>query len=207
MTDWTIRVAQSPIGFGTPYKHNIIVVVDPAGRAVYEINGGPLDADGHIIPFNDRRGPLAYLSGDFSAGAEKSAAGTQFYRPDLEQRVVFSGTEEQVRNRLQAADACIDAINSAGQKYTLLTGPRGGRDAPSTPTFNSNSVNATLPQCMTIPIGDQAIMSQPGYQNPILSKDQVEQIIQQQNPTAPPAGRPPAGNVPIPRPKPEKRGD
>jgi hypothetical protein len=74
MPDWTIRVAQSPIGFGTPYKHNIIVVVDPAGRAVDEINGGPLDANGRIIPFNDRRGPLAYLSGDFPAGAEKVGA-------------------------------------------------------------------------------------------------------------------------------------
>jgi hypothetical protein len=49
MADWTIRVAQSPIGFGTPYKHNIIVVVDPAGRAVYEINGGPLGADGNEL--------------------------------------------------------------------------------------------------------------------------------------------------------------
>jgi hypothetical protein len=142
MADWTIRVAQSPIGFGTPYKHNIIVVVDPAGRAVYEINGGPLDANGKIIPFNDRRGPLAYLSGDFPAGAEKVAAGTRFYRPDLNQRVVFSGTEEEVGRRVQAADACTAVINAAGKKYTLLTGPSGGREAPATPTFNSNSVNA-----------------------------------------------------------------
>jgi hypothetical protein len=100
MADWTIRVAQLPIGCGTPYKHNIIVVVDPAGRAVYEINGGPVGADGKIIPLNDRRGPLAYLSGDFPVGAEKLPGGTQFYRPDLDQRVVFSGTEEQVRNRM-----------------------------------------------------------------------------------------------------------
>src|ERR1700736_1534564 len=116
MADWTIRLAQSPIGCGTPYKHNIIVVVDPAGRAVSEINGGPLGADGKIIPLNDRRGPLAYLSGDFPAGAEKGAAGTLFYRPDLEQRVVFSGTEEQVRNRVQAADAWIDGINRGARE-------------------------------------------------------------------------------------------
>jgi hypothetical protein len=207
MADWTIRVAQSPIGFGTPYKHNIIVVVDPAGRAVYEINGGPLGADGKIIPLNDRRGPLAYLSGDFPAGAEKGAAGTLFYRPDLEQRVVFSGTEEQVRNRIQAADACIRAINSAQERYTLLTGPRGGRDTPATPTFNSNSINATLLQCMGIPVDEPAITSQPGYQNPILKPDQVQQIIEQQNPAAPPAGTSPPSNIPIPRPRPEKRGD
>jgi hypothetical protein len=207
MADWTIRVAQSPIGFGTPYKHNIIVVVDPAGRAVYEINGGPLDANGKIIPFNDRRGPLAYLSGDFPAGAERGAAGTLFYRPDLDQRVVFSGTEQQVRNRIQVADACIDAINAAREKYTLLTGPRGGRDAPATPTFNSNSVNNVLLQCMGIPVNDPAITSQPGFQNPILGQDQIQQIIEQQKSTAPPAGQPPAGNIPIPRPKPEKRGE
>jgi hypothetical protein len=201
MAEWTIRVVQSPIGFGTPYKHNIIVIADPAGRAVYEINGGPAGADGKIIPFNDRRGPLAYLSGDFPVGAEKNAAGTRFYRSDLNQRVVYSGTEEQVRNRVQAADACIEAINSAGKKYTLLTGPSGGRDAPATPTFNSNSVSNSLLQCMGIPVDDPAITNQPGYENPILNQDQVRQIIEQLNPTAPPAG-----NIPIPRP-PEKRGD
>lgn len=192
MADWTIRVAQLPIGFGTPYKHNIIVVVDPAGRAVCEINGGPVGADGKIVPLNDPRSPFAYLSGDFPVGAEKGAAGNKFYRSDLEQRVVFSGTEDEVRKRIQAADACIGAINSATQKYTLLTGPSGGRDAPATPTFNSNSVSATLLQCMGIPVGDPAITSQPGYQDPILSEDEVQQIREQQNPTTPPAGTPPA---------------
>ena len=162
MADWTVRVAQSPIGFGTPYKHNIIVVVDSEGRAVYEMNGDLVDPEGKIIPFNDRRGPLAYLSGDFPAGAAKEAAGTRFYRPDLDQRVVFSGTEEQVRNRVEAADACIKAINAAQEKYTLLTGPRGGRDDPSKPTFNSNSVSNVLLQCMGIPVNDPAITSQPG---------------------------------------------
>ncbi len=209
MADWTIRVAQSPIGFGTSYKHNIIVVADSAGRAVYEINGGPVGADGKIIPFNDRRGPLAYLSGDFPAGAERNTAGTGgFYRPDLEQRVVFSGTEEEVRNRIRAADACIDAINASREKYTLLTGPRGGREAPAPPTFNSNSVSNSLLQCMGIRVNDPAITSQPGYQNPILKPDQMQQIIDQQNPTAPPpAASPPPGNIPIPRPQPQKGGD
>jgi hypothetical protein len=207
MANWTIRVAQSPIGLGTPYKHNIIVVMDPSGRAVYEINGGPVDANGKIIPINDRRGPLAYLSGDFPVGAEKGAAGTLFYRPDLDQRVVFSGTEEQVRNRINVADACIRAINSAGEKYTLTTGPKGGREDALKPTFNSNSVSNTLLQCMGIRVDDPAITSQPGYQNPILNQDQIQKIIEQQNPTAPPAGRPPTGDIPIPRPKPDKRGD
>jgi hypothetical protein len=101
----------------------------------------------------------------------------------------------------------MEAIKAANQKYTLLTGPSGGRDAPGTPTFNSNSVNATLLQCMGIPVHDPAITSQPGYQNPILSQEEVQQIREQQNPTAPPAASPPAGNTPIPRPQPQKRGD
>jgi hypothetical protein len=207
MANWTIRVAQSPIGFGTPYKHNIIVVVDPEGRAVYEMNGGPVDAEGKIIPFNDRRGPLAYLSGDFPAGGAKEAAGTRFYRPDLDQRVVFSGTEDEVRKRVQVATACIRAINEAGEKYTLLTGPRGGRDDPSKPTFNSNSVSNTLLQCMGISVNDPAITNQPGFQSPILSRDQIQQIIEQQKPTPPPADRPPPGDIPIPRRNPQKRSD
>jgi hypothetical protein len=60
---------------------------------------------------------------------------------------------------------------------------------------------------MRIPVHDPAITSQPGYENPILSQDQVQQIIEEQNPTVPPAASPPAGNVPIPRPQPQKRGD
>jgi hypothetical protein len=201
MADWTIRVAQLPIGFGTPYKHNMIVVMDSAGRVVYELNGGPVGSDGNIVPLNDRRGPFAYLSGEFPVGAERHR-GTYFYRPDLNQRVVFSGPEDQVLNRVQAAEACIRAINSAQEKYTLFTGPSGGRDAPSSPTFNSNSVNASLLQCMGIPVDDPAITRQPGFENPILNQDQVQQIIEQQNSTAPPPG-----NVPLPRPRPDKRGD
>src|ERR1051326_9221094 len=121
MANWTIRVAQSPIGFGTPYKHNIIVVMDPAGRAVYEINGGPVDADGKIIPINDWRGLLAYSSGDFPVGAEKRAAGTLFYRPGLDQRVVFSGTKEQIDNRIQDPDPCIHALPPDQNQQTHLT--------------------------------------------------------------------------------------
>jgi hypothetical protein len=99
MADWTIRVAQLPIGLGTPYKHNIIVVMDPSGRLVYELNGGPVGAYGNIVPFNDRRMAFAYLSGEFPVGAEKRR-GMLFYRPDLNQRVVFSGTQEQILNRV-----------------------------------------------------------------------------------------------------------
>src|SRR5262249_7519903 len=102
---------------------------------------------------------------------------------------------------------CIRAINLAGEKYTLTTGPKGGREDSLKPTFNSNSVSNVLLQCMGIPVDDPAITSQPGFRNPILNQDQIQQIIEQQKPTAPPAGRPPAGNIPIPRPKPEKRGD
>jgi hypothetical protein len=148
----------------------------------------------------------AYTSGQFPVGAEIRSGRPLFYRPDLDQRVVFSGSQEEVLGRLQAAKACIGAINSAGETYTLFTGPKGGRDEPSTPTFNSNSVSNSLLQCMGIPVDDPAITSQPGYENPILSQDQVQKIIEQQNPP-PPTGRPPAGNIPIPRPQPQKRGD
>src|ERR1043166_53424 len=106
MANWTIRVAQSPIGFGTPYKHNIIVVMDPAGRAVYEINGRPVDADGKIIPINAWRGLLPYSSGYSLLGVESRAAEPLFYRPGLDQRVVFSGTKKKINNRIKAADAC-----------------------------------------------------------------------------------------------------
>jgi hypothetical protein len=154
---------------------------------------------------------LAYTSGAFPVGAERHF-GPHFYHPGLNQRIVFSGTPEQVLERLQAADACISAINSAGERYSLFTGPRGGRDDPSAPTFNSNSVNASLLQCMALPADDPAISRQQGFDNPILPPDQVRAIIEQQKSSAPPAAvpptdSPPAGNIPIPRPQPQKRGD
>src|ERR1043166_9359411 len=149
---------------------------------------------------------LAYTSGQFPVGADRHF-GPYFYRPGLNERVVFSGTPEEVLQRLQAADGCIKAINSGGERYSLFTGPRGGRDDPSAPTFNSNSVNASLLQCMVIPADDAAISRQQGFDNPILPQDQVREIIEQQKSSAPPAGSPPPGNIPIPRPKPQKRGD
>src|SRR5215471_12368057 len=172
MADWTIRIAQLPVApLGTRFNHNMIVVMDPSGKVVWEFNGGPVGPDGKIIPFGDSRMALAYTSGEFPVGAERHF-GPYFYRPGLNERVVFSGTPEQVLDRLQAADGCIKAINSAGEKYTLFTGPRGGRDDPSAPTFNSNSVNSSLLQCMRIPADDPVISRQQGFDNPILPQDQ-----------------------------------
>lgn len=207
MADWTIRIAQLPVApLGARFNHNMIVVMDPAGRVVWELNGGPVGPDGKIIPFGDSRMALAYTSGQFPVGAEMHF-GPYFYRPGLNERVAFSGTPEQVIDRLQAADDCIKAINSAGEKYSLFTGPRGGRDDPSSPTFNSNSVNASLLQCMGLTADDPVISRQQGFDNPILPQDQVREIIEQQKPVAPPGSRPPADNIPIPRPQPQKRGD
>src|ERR1043166_7798597 len=124
MAEWTIRVAQLPVSrLGANFNHNMSVVMDPAGRVVSELNGGPLGADGKIIPFGDPRRLPAYTSGDFPVGGELHI-GAYFYRPGLNERVLFSGTQEQVFERLRTADACIKAINSAGEKYTLFTGPR-----------------------------------------------------------------------------------
>jgi hypothetical protein len=207
MADWTIRIAQLPVTpLGARFNHNMIVVMDPSGRVVWELNGGPVGPDGKIIPFGDSRMALAYTSGQFPVGAE-AHFGPYFYRSGLNERVVFSGTPEQVLERLQAADGCIKAINSAGERYSLFTGPRGGRDEPSNATFNSNSVNASLLQCMRLPADDPVISRQQGFDNPILPQDQVREIIEQQKPVAPPGGTPPADNIPIPRPQPQKRGD
>ena len=71
MSDWTIKVAQLPVaGFDPRFNHNIIVVQDPAGRVIYEMNGGPMDSSGNIVPLNDLRSLPAYLSGDFPVGAQ-----------------------------------------------------------------------------------------------------------------------------------------
>src|SRR5262249_7868153 len=153
------------------FNHNIIVVKDPAGRLVYEMNGGPIDPSGNIIPLNDPRSVLAYTSGQIPVGARLTEA-PFFYRSGLQEHPAFSRTAGEVLRRVQAARICIDAISATARAYTLLTGPKGGRDDSTTPSFNSNSVSATLLQCMGIPIGSPAITNQAGFENPILDQDQ-----------------------------------
>jgi len=200
MSDWTISVAQLPVvGFGPRFHHNIIVVKDASGRLVYEMNGGPADANGNIIPLDDPRSALAYTSGQFPVGAQGSEYPI-FYRPGLQEHPVLSGTQAEVLRRVDAAKACIDAITSAARPYTLTTGPKGGREDATTPTFNSNSVNASLLQCMGIPVGNPAISNQLGFDNPILDADEVRRIREEQNAMPPPA-------VPAPRTPGNKRNE
>jgi hypothetical protein len=100
MADWTISVARLPIRIGadTNYNHTIIVVKNGSGQKIAEINGGPADNNGTLIPADSALGILAHIAGSFPLGAEIKEAGTdRYYRPGLSETVVYSGSQGQIR--------------------------------------------------------------------------------------------------------------
>jgi hypothetical protein len=75
MADWTIRIAQLPVApVGTRFNHNMIVVMDPSGRVVWELNGGPVGPDGaYSIAVAPDWSRMKRASNDFMACMKKRA--------------------------------------------------------------------------------------------------------------------------------------
>jgi hypothetical protein len=96
MSNWTISVAQLPIG-NTGQFHNMILIRDETGRIQKEIDGGPADGNGELISVGSGKALNAYTSGTFPIGARIFPKST-YYQQDLpEFEPLFSGTQSQVR--------------------------------------------------------------------------------------------------------------
>jgi hypothetical protein len=120
MADWTISVVQVPIILpiygDTGFRHNAIIFKDSNGNVFAEIDGGPLDrTTGNLIDF---RSPLfqaytAYTTGSNDVGVQVFNS-PHYYSSGLGAgTTVFSGTEQQVRARLDTAALCAEEINSS----------------------------------------------------------------------------------------------
>src|ERR1051326_4623863 len=210
---WSISVAQLPIPLTTGIYHNIILITNDAQQVVAEINGGPV-ANGQMVPINNWLSPLAY-SGAFNLGVQinnPAVDGFLFYNPSNSSiqllPPLFTGTQQQVSARLEAAISCAGDINASGQKYVPLGMGTGAILDPSTgqPTTvgasNSNGVADNLLRCMGITPTDPQIKGQPGSNDLVLPDSTIHQVIDEVN-----QNKGPSDKVPYPDSRPENRTD
>ena len=204
---WKIAVYQIPVGIGN-MRHNFIVLKDDDGKPFAEFNGGPVDGKGNFIAVDPA--DFSTINSRVSAGmvgAEiKYGSDTRFGndpRAELVQETQV--TRDQGLAAFKAARACAREINQLRLPYLMLGSGQiidhnSETNAPLAPdAFNSNGVASTLLACMGVPSTDPVIDRQPGAGRLILPLPQIQQIQQE---SASPDER-----VPLPRPRPQIRGD
>lgn len=110
--------------------HNMIVLLDGAGKLLYELDGLATGIDGKIKP-------VGYLPSDRLKVYAFSRA--TFYAPDQAHRVLLQGSADDLLNRVNAARAAGEAINQLDLPYPFLGLGK-----------NSNSVASTLIRVMVL---------------------------------------------------------
>ncbi|MEJ7745653.1 MAG: calcium-binding protein [Luteimonas sp.] len=130
---YRIVIASLPLnipGIGNVAGHNYLVLLDPNGNVVSEINGLATGSDGTIRPIgifpSDRLKVYVSLA--------------NFYDPDHSQATLFSGSLEEVTGRWEQARQAADVLNSMNLPYPPIgiVGAMG----------NSNAVATTLTKAM-----------------------------------------------------------
>jgi len=124
--NYSIVKSQFPI-FGTG-GHNVIVALDPRGNQLGEINGEAMSADGKTVK------PIGFLRSD---RLKVNSYANKYYRPEYSQTTLFTGSRDEVMDRMRAAQACGKEINDLNLPYPFLGFGK-----------NSNSVFSTLAACM-----------------------------------------------------------
>jgi hypothetical protein len=160
-TTYKIVEAQLPVVGGLG-GHDLLVLEDPNGNVIGELDGLATGSNGQIKP-------IGYLPSDTLKVYSYSQA--TYYTSSEPQATVSSGTQQQIMAEWNAAIACGNAINAEGLSYPFL----GIGD-------NSNSVASTLDSCMgayepTIP-GSALITPGVGV---LLLPPATIQTIEQQN--------------------------
>src|SRR5262249_28386651 len=125
MADGRYRIfeAQLPLVGGLG-GHNLLVVVDPDGRVIGELDGLATGADGKVKP-------IGYLPSDRLK--IYPYPGANFYRSDFARTELASGDQTTIMNLWNAARAAGESINALDLQYPFLGMGQ-----------NSNSVASTL---------------------------------------------------------------
>lgn len=169
MGDYSIVKAQLPVlGLG---GHNLLVLLDPDGNVVAELDGEAADANGNSKP-------IGYLPSDRLLVNEHIGGKEGFYSPDLDKTTIASGDQKTIMNFWNAAKAARDQINRLSLQY---------------PAFgfgnNSNSVASTLIAAMGLndaPIPGLPRLT-PGAGSILLEPEAIQNILRQYNIKAPPS--------------------
>lgn len=158
MANYTIVQAQLPVaGLG---GHNLLVIKDPNGKVIAEVDGLATGANG--IPK-----PMGYLPSDTLKF--HSFTGAEYYRESLHQTTLFSGTYTEVMQRWAAAKEAGERINDKDLHYPFMGLGR-----------NSNSVASTLIKAMGLeePKNTGPALIMPGKGVILLEPEKVQEIWQ-----------------------------
>jgi hypothetical protein len=204
---WKIAVYQIPVGIGD-IRHNFIVLKDDEGKPFAEFNGGPVDRNGRFITLDpaDLSSINARISGGVVGAEIKLGSPWRFHdKPGAELLQETPVTPARGLAAYKAARACADEIRDLHLPYLISGSGRiidhnSETNAPLGPDgFNSNGVASTLLACMGVRSTNPAIDRQPGAGRLILPLPRIQQIRQENTS--------PDEQIPVPRPRPQIRGD
>jgi hypothetical protein len=168
MADGRYRIfeAQLPLVGGLG-GHNLLVVVDPDGRVIGELDGLATGADGKVKP-------IGYLPSDRLK--IYPYPGANYYRPDLTKAELASGDRTTIMNLWSAARAAGERINALDLQYPFLGMGQ-----------NSNSVASTLIAAMGLaePAMPDSAPIVPGARSILLDPRAIRDIQRQFNIGAP----------------------
>ncbi|MFC4160447.1 hypothetical protein [Chitinimonas lacunae] len=156
MSSYRILLATLPIVLVA--GHRYLVLLDPAGDVLAELNGLATSRSGRIKP-------IGYLPSDRLKVYE---SGRRFYRLDHPQTLLCSGELPDLLPRWQAAREAMGRLNAADLPYPLLGFGR-----------NSNSVVRTLLAVMDLPPQHRDYRLTPGARSLLLAQREIEEIQQQ----------------------------
>lgn len=186
MGDYRIIKAQLPLALGLG-GHNLLVLLDPDGNVVAELDGEATDANGASKP-------IGYLPSDRLMVKEHNGGIGGYYRPDLEKTTIASGDQKTITNFWNAARAAQEQINRLNLPYPSLGFGN-----------NSNSVASTLIAAMGLddaPIPGLPRLT-PGAGNMLMEPEAIQNIQRQYDIKAPrsnvipdTSSAPQSGNLP-----------
>ncbi len=187
MADGTYRIVEAQLQIvGGIGGHDLLVVIDPQGNVIKELDGLATGSDNQptaigVLPWTTRlkvwsNVELATVP-DSNGKLPPPGSWSSYYSEDEPQTTIFSGTEADVMNHWDGALAGMNQINALNLYYPMIGLGQ-----------NSNSVASTEIQCMgltepTIPGGALLV---PGSGSLLLNDQAIGTILQQHNiaPTA-----------------------
>jgi hypothetical protein len=158
----------------SPFAHNYLVLYDDDGNVVGEFHGLAFDPKtGRFVDFG--------RSSDYLRAVQYDGKSKEFYRDGQPEQTLWRGSYDEATARWQAARNAHDEINRRGLTYNFwgsdLNGPRDwDSPVPDVIAGNSNSVNSTLIDAMGLRMPSMPWMA-PGIENPLLRRQQIEQIL------------------------------
>ena len=179
--DYSIEARSLKIPY-LPASHDFWVLRDPSGNAIAELHGLATNRKtGEPAPIgtDDKEYSLRawhYVhDSEYAANIGVQRTDDSYISKNQKHQTVFSGSKEEVFGRWSAATNNIDRLNNLDLDY-----PAYGVNI-SSPTVNSNSAYRTFGEIMDVPIANFPYRMEPGLDNRMIPKEEIEKIRYNQN--------------------------